>query len=119
MQTYKLLNIKVQTIPEHVLKIMLNTFLSANDQHQIVTVNPEFVLRARQNKDFADIINNASLATIDGAGIVQALQFLGYDVTLDQRLTGNRLMQILIDIAIKKQHKILFKDFLWKSFHQK
>lgn len=108
MQTYKLLNIKVQTIPEHILKIMLNTFLSANDQHQIVTVNPEFVLRARQNKNFADIINNASLATIDGAGIIQALQFLGHDITLDQRITGNRLMQILLDIAIKKEHKILF-----------
>ena len=108
MKEYKILDIKVQTIPEHILKIKLQDFLSSYDQHQIVTANPEFVVSSQKNKDFKNIINNSSLTTIDGSGIIMALQFLGHDISLDDRLTGVRLTEILIDMAINKNHKILF-----------
>jgi N-acetylglucosaminyldiphosphoundecaprenol N-acetyl-beta-D-mannosaminyltransferase len=73
-----------------------------------MTVNPEFIVASRENKEFKKIINESSLATIDGAGIIKALQFLGSQVSLDDRLTGVRLTEILINIAINKNYKILF-----------
>jgi len=108
VKEYKILDIKVQTIPEHILKIKLQDFLTSYQQHQIVTANPEFVVASRKNDQFKDIINNASLSTIDGSGIIMALQFLGYDISLDDRLTGVRLSEILIDMAVNKNYKILF-----------
>ncbi len=108
MKTYKILGVKIQTCPKHVAKDMLQSFLSSDSQHQIVTVNPEFIVASRENKEFKNIINESSLATIDGAGIIKALQFLGNQVSLDDRLTGVRLTEILINIAINKNYKILF-----------
>ena len=108
MKTYKLLGVKIQTCPNHVAKDMLQSFLSSDSQHQIMTVNPEFIVASRENKEFKKIINESSLATIDGAGIIKALQFLGSQVSLDDRLTGVRLTEILINIAINKNYKILF-----------
>ena len=108
MKTYKLLGVKIQTCPNHVAKDMLQSFLSSDSQHQIMTVNPEFIVASRENKEFKKIINESSLATIDGAGIIKAFQFLGSQVSLDDRLTGVRLTEILINIAINKNYKILF-----------
>lgn len=44
--------------------------------HQIVTVNPEFVMEARKNTEFRNVLNNASLALADGVGLVLASAFL-------------------------------------------
>lgn len=108
MRTYKLLGVKVQTCPKHVAKEMLQSFLNSDSQHQIATVNAEFIVASRQNKKFLNIINESSLATIDGSGPIKALQFLGQDVSLDDRLTGVDLTEMLITIAIQNNYKILF-----------
>ncbi len=107
MRDYQILGIKVQTIAEHVAKHTLNDFLNSDSQHQVVTVNPEFIVAARRNKKFLRIINDASLATIDGTGVVFALKFLGQNIALDDRLTGVRLTEILLDMANNYNHKIM------------
>ena len=56
MRDYQILGIKVQTIAEHVAKHTLNDFLNSDSQHQVVTVNPEFIVAARRNKKFLRII---------------------------------------------------------------
>lgn len=108
VKEYNILGIKVQTCPQHVAKEMLQSFLNSDSQHQITTVNPEFIVATRENEKFKEIINESSLATIDGAGIIKALQFLGNTISLDDRMTGVSLTEILIDIAINKNYKILF-----------
>ncbi len=108
MKNFSLLGTKIQTAPEHEIKNLLRDFLDSDSQHQIVTVNPEFIVASQKNKKFKNIINHASLATIDGAGIIKALQFLSHDISLDDRLTGVHLTQILIDLAINLNRRILF-----------
>src|SRR6476469_6356572 len=39
---------------------------------QVATVNPEFVMRARQDPEFRALLNGADLATPDGVGITLA-----------------------------------------------
>lgn len=108
MIEYNLLGVKVNIIAEHILKNKLADFLQTENQHQIVTVNPEFIVTAQSNKKFLEILNKASLALVDGAGIIKALQYLGYEVSLDNRITGVRLNEILIDLAVNKNLKIMF-----------
>ncbi len=37
--------------------------------HQIVTVNPEFIMEAQKNGAYRDVLNGADMALVDGAGI--------------------------------------------------
>ena len=42
------------------------TFLNGNKGNLIVTLNPEIVMRAKDNPEFKEIINNAALVSPDG-----------------------------------------------------
>lgn len=44
--------------------------------HQIATVNPEFIIHSTQDKDFKEALQNSSLNTADGIGIIWAAKFL-------------------------------------------
>ncbi len=108
MEEYKILGIKVNTISQPALKATLLAWLEGNEQHQIATVNSEFIVRAQTDPEFKNIINNSSLSTIDGSGPIFALKFNRQKVNLDQRLTGVQLTEILIALALTKDYKILF-----------
>ena len=105
---YKIFNIKVQKVPELRLREILQSFYESDTQNQIVTVNPEFILAAKKNDLFTRIINDSSLSTIDGTGIIHALKFLGHDISIDDRLTGAQLIYKLIDLSVANNGKILF-----------
>jgi N-acetylglucosaminyldiphosphoundecaprenol N-acetyl-beta-D-mannosaminyltransferase len=105
---YKIFNIKVQKVPDLRLREILQSFYDSDTQNQIVTVNPEFILAARKNDLFTRIINDSSLSTIDGTGIIHALKFLGHHISIDDRLTGAQLIYKLIDLGIANNGKILF-----------
>lgn len=108
MMEYKILDVKVNILAPHILKNKIFEFLKSEQKHHIVTVNPEFVVASQKNKKFLDIINRASLATIDGSGIIKALQYTGKNVSLDDRITGVELTKTLINIAVENNLKILF-----------
>ena len=55
--------------------------------HQICTVNPEFIIDACRNPDFASVLLQADLRVADGIGILWAAQLLG--TRLPERVTGS------------------------------
>lgn len=55
----------------------------------VVTLNPEYVMRARRDPTLRGIIARAALVTADGAGITQALRLAGTPIAA--RITGNDL----------------------------
>ena len=83
-------------------------FLTSDSQHQVATVNPEFIVTAQEDKKFRDILNDTSLATIDGTGVIWGLQMLGHKISLNQRLTGVRLTEIILQLAQQKDLKVMF-----------
>ena len=108
MTEYNILGVKVNVIAEHILKNKLLEFLNSDKAHQIATVNPEFIISSQKNKKFLDSINQSSISLIDGTGVIKALQYMGHKVSLDDRITGVQLAQILIDKAVNRDLKILF-----------
>lgn len=54
--------------------------------HYVVTPNPEFILAAKKDDAFRDVLNNADLALPDGIGVVYASKILGR--SLKGRATG-------------------------------
>ncbi len=79
---------------------------NSSDTHQIVTVNPEFVMEARRNREFLHILNSSDLAIADGIGLFFASWLLyGWKKRL-HRITGVDLTWILAELCCKNSKKI-------------
>lgn len=74
--------------------------------HYVVTVNAEFVMMARKNKDFAKILNSADLAVADGQWVVWAKLILGGKA--QERVTGVDIIERLCEKSAKKAVRIGF-----------
>lgn len=72
--------------------------------HQVVTVNPEFIVAARSDDDFRSILNASSLALPDGVGLLWAARFLGHP--LRERVTGTDTVQRVAALAAQKGYSL-------------
>jgi len=90
-----ILGIEVDKInlPQTISRI--GEWLSSENQHLIVTVNPEFVVAAQHDQQFKNILNQASLATCDGTGLAWAARFLHRQKLI--RVTGVDLAEALLN----------------------
>ena len=73
--------------------------------HQIATVNPEFIMAAKKNKEFKQVLNNSSLNTADGRGILWAFEFL-HKIKLKERVTGIDLFWALSKLCEDRGYRI-------------
>ena len=71
----------------------------------VVTLNPEMIQFAKQDKNFADIINNAQLVIPDGIGVEMGLKILGHDV---KRIAGIDFAKKLVELFAQNSAPIAF-----------
>jgi len=71
--------------------------LPAGRFHQIATINPEFILEAKKNKEFRKVLSVCDLNVADGSGIFFA--FLRFGKKLKCRFAGVDLMDEILKIA--------------------
>ncbi len=69
------------------------TLLGADGPHNVVTLNPEFVMLAQHDSGFRALVAAADLVVPDGAGVVWALRRQGLENV--ERVTGIDLMRAL------------------------
>lgn len=79
-------------------------FLQSGTPHQAVTVNPEFVMEARHNPVFRDVLLRADLATPDGFGVLLAARW--YGTPLRDRATGVALVQRIAALAAAQGYRL-------------
>lgn len=60
---------------------LIGKMIDEHTLHHVVTVNPEFILRAKRDLNFRKILNSADLATADGFGIRLAATYLNKKIT--------------------------------------
>jgi N-acetylglucosaminyldiphosphoundecaprenol N-acetyl-beta-D-mannosaminyltransferase len=73
---------------------------------QVATVNPEFVMRARRDHTFRQVLQNVSLKTADGAGLMLAGRILGHP--LPERVPGVELTSALACAAAERGDRVFF-----------
>ncbi len=78
----------------------VEAFLSEERLHLIVTANPEIVMLAKQDQEFAGILEQADLVTADGIGLVIGAKILGQ--SLPERVTGIDLSTGLFQLALHR-----------------
>jgi len=104
---FELLGIKIDdiTLPQTINRI--KDFFNDGKQHQIVTVNSEFLVKVRQDKEFRRILQSADLCLPDGAGILLARNFLNKrklpKKNLSERTTGIDLILRMVQELNKSE----------------
>ena len=77
MESIRILACSIDDVTMDEALSMVSEMVAQGGAHQIVTVNPEFVIRAAGDPFFAGVLERADLAIPDGQGLLWAARFLG------------------------------------------
>lgn len=80
MNTVNILSIQFHALTMEETLDTLESYLSTQQNHIVVTPNPEGVMQALRNRDFENAIQGADLRLADGTGIVLAAKFTGQKI---------------------------------------
>lgn len=85
-------------------RVLRRLMLQRKNLMHIVTVNPEFVMEARQSEKFKKALEEAEETVADGWGIVWAAEIL-YGMKLP-RITGVELVDYILEKAEEKEKRV-------------
>ncbi len=103
MNKVEILGVKIDNLSLQEVLEKIKKFLISENQHFIVTPNPEFLVLAKKNHDFKEILNYADISCADGVGLVKAAKFLGKRL---QRVTGVDLVWAISELAEKNNYPV-------------
>jgi N-acetylglucosaminyldiphosphoundecaprenol N-acetyl-beta-D-mannosaminyltransferase len=101
-----ILGIRVDNVTNKEALLRMQGFIKDGRPHQVVTVNPEFIVTARRDPDFAQILNQADLALPDGQGLLWAARMLG--TPLVERVTGADTLIKMAALSEKEGYRMYF-----------
>lgn len=105
MKLYRILSVGIHAITADEWTTLVRQWLTSNERHHVVTVNPEFVMEATKNVVFKRIINSASCALADGFGLLCA-SWLMFGRQVFTRITGVQASLILAGECASLQKSI-------------
>lgn len=82
-----ILGVRVFNITKDSFKRFISSNLKGNSKQGIAKINAEFLVRAANDKEFADILNNFDLKVVDGRGVIWALKYLSIP-TSNKKIIG-------------------------------
>lgn len=85
---------------------LFHRFIREGRFHQVVTINPEFVMAARRLPAFRQVLRQADLALPDGAFLLMAGKVLGQP--LRQRVTGVDTVELVAQEAARCGWRLFF-----------
>ncbi len=85
-RSIRILGVRVDDVVQDEAIEYLLAFAAAGRPYHVVTVNPEFVVKAQKDAEFRAVLEAADLALPDGAGLMHAARYLG--TPLRGRATG-------------------------------
>ena len=103
-KTCTILGVQVDSFNYEQALSLIEGFVESGHPHQVVTVNPEFIVAAQSDDEFRDILNASSLALPDGVGLLWAARFLGHP--FQERVTGTDTVQRVAALAAQKGYSL-------------
>lgn len=92
------------TYPEWLDRI--GQWIASDRIHHVCTINPEFMMIARQDPNFHNILSRADLCVPDGVGLLWAAKHLGHP--LPERVTGSDGVPKIAERAAQTGWKLYF-----------
>jgi N-acetylglucosaminyldiphosphoundecaprenol N-acetyl-beta-D-mannosaminyltransferase len=98
------LGVRVDCIDMEGALARIEAFVDGGGRHQVATVNPEFVMRAGDDADFARVLASADLCLADGSGVVWAARRQG--CVLSGPVTGVDLIPPLAALCARRHFRL-------------
>jgi N-acetylglucosaminyldiphosphoundecaprenol N-acetyl-beta-D-mannosaminyltransferase len=98
------LGVRVDCLDMRATLDRIETLVSAGGLHLVATVNPEFIMRARRDPEFARVLESADLCLADGTGVVWAARRQG--CSLSSPVTGTDLIPPLAALCAKQGFRL-------------
>jgi len=105
-ESIRILGIRVDDVTFAETLAWIDQFVADGKSHQIVTVNPEFIVMAQKDLEFREILNASALSIPDGIGLLWASRVLGHP--LRERVTGSDLVPLLAERAVRRGYRLFF-----------
>ncbi len=99
-----ILGVRVDAITVDAALACIESYIAEGRPHQVVTVNPEFVMTSQSHAEFRRVINEATLALPDGTGVWWASRRLGRPVP--ERIPGVDLVDRLAALSADKGYRL-------------
>ena len=106
-QRVSILGVTVDDVTEDEAVRVIDGLIRNGGVHQVVTINPEFVMEALRDSQVRKVLNSASLATPDGIGILWASRVLK-GLPIRERVTGVALVERLAKQSVIRGWRIFF-----------
>ena len=104
MNQARVLGVRVDCLDMQASLDRIEQFVDAGGHHLVATVNPEFVMRARADPDFARVLESADLCLADGSGVVWAARRQG--CAMREPVTGVDLIPPLAALCARRGFRI-------------
>lgn len=102
----RLLGVRVDDVSMDQAVERIAGLIEQGGAHHVTTVNPEFVMTARQNPEFARVLNASDLAVPDGVGLALAARWTGQE--LRGRVPGVELVERVAALCARRGWRIFF-----------
>lgn len=106
VDSVQILGVRVDNVTTEETLRILEDFVAQGGLHQVVTVNPEFVMEAQRNAPFHVVLDEASLALPDGNGLLWASRLLG--VPLRERVAGSDTLPLIARLSAERGYRLFF-----------
>jgi N-acetylglucosaminyldiphosphoundecaprenol N-acetyl-beta-D-mannosaminyltransferase len=103
-QRVEILGVPVDCVTMEQSVQWVETTLASNQPRSVIAVNPEKVIKANQDPELLNRLQQAGLLIPDGIGVVFAVRLLGLGSL--ERVPGSELMPKLCEQAAKKGYKV-------------
>ncbi len=100
-----ILGVRVHAIGRGLTVAWIDAWLASVARAQVVTINPEIVMRARHDLAYGELLERTRLNVPDGAGIVAAARLRR--LPMRQRVTGVDLVDDLAGLAAVHGYRLL------------
>ncbi len=82
----------------------IDDYIRTRAPHQIVTADASAIVRAQEDREFGDILNEASMVAADGAGVVWMARML--DLPIDERVSGCDMVLRICERAAERGYAV-------------
>lgn len=106
MRSHAIFGIRIDDLSSTELRTLISDRLCSDTVYRIVTPNPEFVLLARHDEEFRDVLSRADLSLPDGVGLRFAVAALTGD-RLQHRHTGVDTLSLIAAECASLQKRLL------------
>ena len=104
MTQARVLGVRVDCLDMQATLSRIAELVGAGGAHLVATVNPEFIMRARRDPEFARVLESADLCLADGTGVVWAARRQG--CAMSAPVTGTDLIPPLAALCAKQGFRL-------------